>query len=257
MGCPLAESMAKSSVFEGSKLRIYDHNPDKLMRIQEQGVLDTFNYLGDCLPEADIIFLAVKPYQIDELFEEMRPFVHKNQVFVSIMAGVKLQTIIDGLGVPKVVRTMPNLPAKIRKGVTAYTQSEAISDEELKTVRSLLAMTGSSIYVDSEELIDASTSISGTGPAYVFYFMQSLLEAAKNLGFSEKDSLVLVSSTFEGAVQLFNNADYSPQVWIDRVASKGGTTEAALKFMNENRVMDLIKEAAVVAFDRAVELGKK
>jgi pyrroline-5-carboxylate reductase len=152
---------------------------------------------------------------------------------------------------------MPNLPAQVGLGVTAYTASEDVSKIELITVRSFLDATGSSIHVENENFINASTGISGSGPAYVFYFMNSMLEAAQKMGFSDHDSKVLVSNTFEGAIQLFNNEDISPQSWMDRVASKGGTTRAALDSMDDNNIKDLIQEAAYAAFDRAVEMGKE
>ena len=124
-------------------------------------------------------------------------------------------------------------------------------------VRNLLDTTGSSIHVSNESFIDKSTGISGSGPAYVFYFMQSMMEAARKMGFSENDSKVLVSHTFEGAVELFSQHDISPAKWMDKVASKGGTTQAALDSMADNNVNELIKEAAFAAFNRAVELGKE
>jgi pyrroline-5-carboxylate reductase len=123
-------------------------------------------------------------------------------------------------------------------------------------VRNLLDTTGESIHVKNEEFINKSTGISGSGPAYIFYFMQSMLEAAKKMGFSDNDSKVLVSNTFEGAVKLFNDSNLSPETWMDRVASKGGTTRAALDSMEDNNVKELIKDAAYAAFNRAVELGE-
>src|SRR5699024_3253330 len=116
-------------------------------------------------------------------------------------------------------------------GVTAHTESHGVSPEELNFVRDLIEMTGSAIHVSDERMVDASTSISGSGPAYVFYFMQSLVEAAMDLGFSEEDAKTLVSDTFQGAVELFNQSSISLENWIDQVTSKGGTTEAALKYM--------------------------
>jgi len=152
---------------------------------------------------------------------------------------------------------MPNLPAQIGKGLTSFVTTPSISKAELLTIENLLNTTGKSIHVSNENFIDASTGISGSGPAYVFYFMQSMMEAAKQMGFSENDSTVLVSQTFTGAVELFNQSNLSPESWMDRVASKGGTTRAALDSMDNNNVDKLIIEAAFAAFNRAVELGKE
>lgn len=257
MGATYAEGMSKSTLLNGKKLQIFDKDSEKIKSIKEEGLFEAFDKLDDCLPKADIVFIAVKPYHIDSLFEEMKPLINNKQMFVSLMAGVKLQTILEGLNAKKVIRTMPNLPAQVGMGVTSYTESEDVSRLEMLMVRSFLDMTGNSIHVESEKFIDASTGISGSGPAYVFYFMQSMLEAAKKMGFSDYDSHVLVSSTFEGAVKLFNESDITPKTWMDRVASKGGTTRAALDSMEENNIEELIKDAAYAAFDRAVELGKK
>lgn len=256
MGLTYSEGMANSSLLGKQKLRIYDTDPNKIETLRKTEKFDVYTALDDALLKANIVFIAVKPYHCDALFKEMKPLINDEQIFVSLMAGVSISTIQDGLGVNKVIRTMPNLPAKVGKGVTSYTAAKQISRVELLMIRHLLDTTGTSIQVDSEKFIDASTGISGSGLGYVFYFMQSMLEAAKQMGFSDYDSKVLVSNTFEGAIELFNQSNISPERWIDKVASKGGTTQAAIDSMEDNNVNQLIKEAAYAAFDRAVELGK-
>lgn len=212
--------------------------------------------LEESLPFVDIIFLAVKPYHNDGLMSEMIEMMDDQKLVISIMAGVTIETIQQGLGIKKVVRAMPNLPAQVGKGMTSYLAAPEISRIELWMVEDLLNSTGKSVRVDSQMFIDASTGISGSGPAYVFYFMESMMEAAKSMGFSDNDSKVLVSSTFEGAIELFNKNKLSPNGWMKRVASKGGTTQAALDSLDDNNVKDLIHDAAYAAFNRAVELGK-
>ena len=256
MGLTYSEGMSKSPLLNRRKLMIQDLSPDTLSSLRENSDFEVYDNLEECLPNADIVFIAVKPYHCVELFKNMEKMVNDQQVFVSLMAGVTIDFIKDHLGISKVVRTMPNLPAKVGKGVTSFTASKSVSRVELLMVRNLLDTTGQSIHVANENFIDKSTGISGSGPAYVFYFMNSMLEAAKKMGFSDNDSRVLVSSTFEGAVALFNDSDISAQTWMDRVASKGGTTQAALDSMEDNNVKELIKDAAYAAFDRAVELGK-
>ncbi|OBX25545.1 pyrroline-5-carboxylate reductase [Gelidibacter algens] len=257
MGLTYAEGMASSPLLSKHKLRIFDTDPKKIETLRQQPQFEVYDTLDDCLPKADLVFIAVKPFHSEDLFEKMKPMLNDEQIFVSLMAGVTIQTIQEHLGQNKVVRTMPNLPAQVGKGVTSYTESEEVSKVELLMVRNLLDTTGTSIHVETENFIDASTGISGSGPAYVFYFMQSMLEAALKMGFSDYDSKVLVSNTFEGAIELFNQNDISPKSWIAKVASKGGTTQAAIDSMDDNNVKQLIQDAAYAAFDRAVELGKK
>ncbi|WP_418636991.1 pyrroline-5-carboxylate reductase [Winogradskyella sp.] len=256
MGLTYSEGMAESPLLNKHKLRIYDTDPKKIETLRQDSRFNVFDNLEDCLPKADIVFIAVKPYHSDGLFEEMKPMINHSQIFVSLMAGVTIETIQQKLDAKKVIRTMPNLPAQVGKGVTSYTESKDVSKVELIMVRNLLDTTGTSIHVNTEKFIDASTGISGSGPAYVFYFMQSMLEAALKMGFSDYDSKVLVSSTFEGAIELFNQNNISPKSWIAKVASKGGTTQAAIDSMEDNNVKQLIQDAAYAAFDRAVELGK-
>ncbi|WP_445734305.1 pyrroline-5-carboxylate reductase [Mariniflexile sp.] len=257
MGLTYAEGMSKSKLLKKRNIMVLDTSEEKLEKLNKMAHFDAFSELKDCVPQADIIFIAVKPYHAESLFKAINPLVNPGQIIISIMAGVTIDNIKLLAGIPKIVRAMPNLPAKIGKGLTSFVASKDVSKIELLTVESLLDTTGKSIQVSNEGLIDASTGISGSGPAYVFYFMQSMMEAALQMGFSKNDSTVLVSQTFTGAIELFNQSNLSPNSWMDMVASKGGTTRAALDSMQGNNVNELIKDAAFAAFNRAVELGKE
>ena len=256
MGLTYAQGMSKSKLLRKRNIMILDTSEEKIKELNEISHFDVYKDLKDCVPFADIVFIAVKPYHSEELFKAIASLVNKEQIIISIMAGITIDYMKDLTGLDKVVRAMPNLPAQIGRGLTSYIASEAVSKVELILVENLLDTTGKSILVSNENFIDASTGISGSGPAYVFYFMQSMMEAALQMGFSKNISKVLVSETFTGAVELFNQADHSPNKWMDMVASKGGTTRAALDSMEDNNVNELIKEAAFAAFNRAVELGK-
>lgn len=257
MGFTYARAMSQSRFLKKKDIMIMDSSPEKIIALKKSEQFEVYDSLQPCVPAADIIFVAVKPVHSTALFKEMKSLVSADQIIISIMAGVTIGSIQQALGISKVVRAMPNLPAQVGKGITSYTSAAQVSRLELLTVESLLNSTGKSLKVSSEKFIDASTGISGSGPAYVFYFMQSMMEAALKMGFSPEDSRVLVAQTFDGAVELFNQSDLSPNGWMSRVASKGGTTRAALDSMEENNVNELIKEAAYAAFDRAVELGKE
>lgn len=257
MGLAYAEAIAQSKFLKKGDLMISDNAPEKTKELRKISHFDVYDKLEDCVELADIIFIAVKPYHTEELFEALRPHLIKEQIIISIMAGVTIERLREATGLKKIVRAMPNLPAQVGKGLTSFTATDEVSRLELSTVENLLDTTGRSVRLDTEQDIDASTGISGSGPAYVFYFMQSMLDAALQMGFSDHDSKVLVSTTFEGAIELFKRHKLSPEKWMDRVASKGGTTRAALDSMEDNNVRELIKEAAYAAFKRAVELGKE
>jgi len=256
MGTTYALSISKSSVLNGQKVQIFDHNEDKIKKLKEEGSFDAFYNLKDCLPEADLIFIAVKPHQSAKLFRQMRPFINQTQLFISIMAGVSIKALQHGLQVQKVIRTMPNLPAQIGLGVTVFTPSKAVSNIELLLVKNLLMMTGKTVQVQNEDAIDAATAISGSGPAYVFYFMQALMEAAESLGLSDKEAHILVSSTFEGTINVFQRSNLSLTEWIKKVTSKGGTTSAAFDSFEKDKIKVAIKKGVFAAYERAKILGK-
>lgn len=256
MGLTYAEGISKSKLLNSKKIMILDTSEEKLKELQQISHFEAFRELKDCVPQADVIFIAVKPYHAESVFNAIKPLANPEQIVISIMAGVTIASIKKFTGLTKIVRAMPNLPAKIGKGLTSFVVSPEVSSIEMSTVENLLNTTGKSLQVSNENFIDASTGISGSGPAYVFYFMQSMMDAAIEMGFSKSDSTLLVSQTFLGAVELFNRSDISANAWMDMVASKGGTTRVALDSMENNNVNKLIKEAAFAAFNRAIELGK-
>ena len=257
MGLTFAEGMATSPHIKKKNLLVYDKSAEIRGQLQKDERFTVFDTLEPALKIAHVIFVAVKPHHSESLLLALRPHLNDQQIIVSLMAGVTIGAITLATGISKVVRAMPNLPAKVSKGVTAFTETESVTKIEQMAIRNLLDSTGVAIHVENETYINKSTGISGSGPAYVFYFMQSMMEASLKMGFSKVDSKILVSNTFEGAVELFKNSDMAPSGWIDKVTSKGGTTEAAIESMQDNNVSMLIKNAAYAAFERAVELGQE
>ena len=206
--------------------------------------------------DVDIIILAVKPQDFSDLANTINPFVSKEHIVLSVMAGISMQSIQDKLGVNKVVRSMPNIPTQIGQGMTVFCASTDIDRKDLFIVQNLINTTGKSIYVDKEEMINAATAISGSGPAYVYYFMNAMVQSAIELGFSPSEAEFLVGQTFTGAVQLQNRSKESHQQWIDKVSSRGGTTEAAIKVFNEFNIANSIEIGINAANKRAIDLGK-
>ncbi|MEZ5056813.1 MAG: pyrroline-5-carboxylate reductase [Saprospiraceae bacterium] len=257
MGLTYAQSFLRSHITRKEDMMILEKSPEKAVELSKKEIGTIYGEPSACLHNADLIILAVKPQDAPELFKILKPLIEPQQVFLSIMAGVKISTIQEGLGITKVIRAMPNLPAQIGMGMTAFTSTDEVTRIELVMVQNLLNTTGKTIYVETERAIDATTAISGSGPAYVFYFMESMMKAARTLGFSESEAELLVSQTFRGTVDLFQKSDFSCTEWIQKVASKGGTTEAALKTWESNQMEPAIMDGALAAMARAEELGRK
>ena len=203
----------------------------------------------------DIVVLAVKPQDFSVLAESIKPHLKESQLILSVMAGIRLSTLMEQLSCLKVVRSRPNIPTQIGMGMTVFSASSSVDRKELFIIQNLINTTGKSLYVENEKLIDAATAVSGSGPAYVFFFMQSMIEAAVRLGFKESEAELLVSQTFMGSVAIQNNHSLSNQEWINKVASKGGTTEQALKIFEKGLLEDVIVDAVKAANNRALELG--
>lgn len=257
MGLTYAESFLRSHITQKKDMMILEKSPEKAVELAKKDIGTVCKNPEECLAAADLVIFAVKPQDAPVLFQSIKSFLDPQQVFLSIMAGVKIKTICEGLGIKKVIRAMPNLPAQIGLGMTAFTSSDDVTRIELVMVQNLINTTGKSIYVDNEDFIDAATAISGSGPAYVWYFMDAMMQAARGMGFSESESELLVSQTFRGAVDLFNKSDISCEEWIRRVCSKGGTTEAAMGTYQISNLNKEIVEGAKSALARAVELGKE
>ncbi len=256
MGLTYAQAFLRSHVTTREQLMILEHLPEKAVQLQELNIAQVFLDSKDCIKKADVIILAVKPQDSISLFSHLRLNTNEGQVFLSIMAGVKIKTIQDALGVTKVIRAMPNLPAQIGQGMTAFTSTDEVTRLELVMVQNLLATTGKTLFLEKEDAIDAVTAISGSGPAYVYYFMDAMMKAALEMGFSESESELLVVQTFTGAVDLYNKSNIPCDEWIRRVSSRGGTTEAAISSFKANNLHQDIIDGAMAALHRAEELGK-
>ena len=205
---------------------------------------------------SSIIILAVKPYDIGGVLSEVAAAGLKSKLILSIAAGVTTDRIEKALGAAiPVVRAMPNMPAIAGEGITAISPGRYAGPSHMKTAKDLLSVIGSVIVVE-EGLIDAVTAISGSGPAYFFYLVECMIEAAREFGLNETDAKLLAVKTALGSARVMDSAEVPPEVLRAKVASKGGTTEAALKLFESRGLKDIIKEAIRAARSRAKELAK-
>jgi len=203
----------------------------------------------------ELLVLAVKPQQMREA---VAPLVGKlnGQVVVSIAAGLRMADIARWLGgYGKLVRTMPNTPALIGAGITALCADPSVDREERGNAEKLLRAVGATLWVEDESLMDAVTAVSGSGPAYVFYFLEAMEAAGITLGFDAATARQLAVETFIGAAQLAAQSPETLATLRSRVTSKGGTTEAALNAFDANGVAEGIRRGVAAADTRGRELG--
>lgn len=203
------------------------------------------------------VFLCVKPQRIKGILEELIGVVKPDQLIVSIIAGARIETIAAALHTPKVVRTMPNTPSQIGAGMTAWTCTEAVSDDERKRVKALLTALGKELYVENENMIDMATSLSATGPTYIFMVMEALTDAGVHLGFSREISKELVQETMLGSVKFAMESHKHPAELRNMVTSPGGTSADAIYQMEKGSLRTVLSKAVYAAYQRAVSLGKK
>jgi pyrroline-5-carboxylate reductase len=204
----------------------------------------------------DVLLLAVKPQQMREACASLQPHL-RQQLVISIAAGLRLSDLTRWLGGhDKLVRAMPNTPAMIGSGVTGLFALPAVSEAERLGAERVLQAVGSTLWVADEAQIDAVTAISGSGPAYVFLFIEALEQAAEDLGFTTRQSRQLAIETVLGAAKLAAQSDESASVLRERVTSKAGTTEAALRIMSEHGVKEGVVAGAMAAYARSGEMGE-
>jgi len=204
----------------------------------------------------DIIVLAIKPQVLPSVLAELKGQIKRGQLVLSIIAGARIETIHRGLDHKAIVRSMPNTPAQIGEGVTVWTATEEVSANQHEQAAQILGSMGKQFHVTEERFLDSATAVSGSGPAYLFYFVESLVDAAVDAGFTREVAKELAIQTTLGATRLLQTSGKEAADLRRAVTSPGGTTAAAIKALEENGFHDLIINAVRAAHRRAKELGK-
>ena len=211
---------------------------------------------GAALASAAIVVWAVKPQTFKDAALDTR-FHTKKALHLSVAAGIRSDSIADWLGCERIVRSMPNTPALIGKGVTALFARPAVTATDRLAVERVIQTTGDYVWLEQEEQLDAVTALSGSGPAYVFYFIEAMVQAGTEMGLSREQAHKLAVGTFAGSSALAKASDEPPETLRTRVTSKGGTTYAAITSMEQDNVKNLFMRAMHAARQRARELGDK
>ncbi len=207
--------------------------------------------------ENSIVALCVKPQRLKGVLDELKDAVLPEQIVLSIIAGARIETISEALENKKIVRAMPNTPSQIGAGITAWTCEEEVSEAERAQIKALLTALGKELYVETENMIDMATSLSATGPTYIFLVMEALTDAGVHLGFSRDMAKELVQETMLGAVLFAMESHKHPAELRNMVTSPGGTSADAIYQMEKGGLRTVLSKAVYAAYQRAVALGGK
>ncbi len=206
------------------------------------------------LETASIVIWAVKPQTFKDAALQVQAFTH-SALHISVAAGIRIDSIAGWLGVQRIIRTMPNTPALIGKGITAMVASPAVTGADRQHAERIVGTTGEFLWLERETQLDAVTALSGSGPAYVFYFLEAMTTAGAQMGLPRDQAMRLAVATFIGAGELARASDEPPEVLRQRVTSKGGTTYAAITSLDASGVKEKFAQALFAAEKRAAELG--
>jgi pyrroline-5-carboxylate reductase len=241
----------------GANIHVVDPNADQLARLAASYGVSTARQVDESAGRSDVIVLAVKPQQMREVAANLLPHLGgSNALLLSIAAGIRGADLARWLGgYGAIVRTMPNMPALIAQGITGMVAMEGVSEAQKAMADDIMKAVGATVWLDDEALIDPVTAVSGSGPAYVFYFIEAMQQAAQELGLSAEQGKQLALATFVGAAQLAARSPDEVAVLRERVTSKGGTTYAALTSMERSGVKQAVIDAIKAAATRGRELG--
>ena len=206
--------------------------------------------------DSSIIVLAVKPQRLHRVLEELKGALVKEQLVVSVVAGAKIEAIAEELLHASIVRTMPNTPAQIGEGITAWTASSEVNEKQESQVSAMLEALGKAIRVENERQIDMATALSATGPTYIFLVMEALIDAGVHMGFSRHVAQELVHQMMLGAVLFARESHKHPAELRNMVTSPGGTSAEAIYQMEKGSLRTVLSKAVWAAYQRAESLGK-
>ncbi len=256
MGEAIIKAVMKGRISSAKDISVSDISESRRLYLKKQYGVAVTSDNKKAVSGREVIVLSVKPQNIDEVLSDLKGSLKSGQLILSIAAGVKINKIQKGTGHPDVVRAMPNTPAQIGIGMSGWTAARGVTERQKLRAKKILGAMGKEIYFGSEKYLDMVTAISGSGPAYVYLFAEALIEGAVGLGLKRKDAEKLVIQTVLGAAQMMDKAGKAPAELRRDVTSKGGTTERAIKVLEENKLAGIVSKAVKAAYERAKELGE-
>jgi pyrroline-5-carboxylate reductase len=256
MGEAMLATVLAKALAQPESISVSDVSSSRLEYLKKRYSVTVTPRNPEAVSGKDIVILAVKPQNLAEVMAELRDNLNPAQLILSIIAGAKISTIFLGLNHNAVIRAMPNTPAQIGKGMSVWTATSDVTDQQKQAAKTILGAMGRELYVDDEAYLDMATAVSGSGPAYFFLMVEALVEAAVEIGLPPDMAQELVVQTMLGSGKYIQQSDEPPAELRKKVTSPGGTTAAALAQFEKGAFSDLVRRAVRAAYERAKELGK-
>jgi pyrroline-5-carboxylate reductase len=261
----MAEAMItgllRQKLSKPENLNASDVHLEQVQVLHEKYGVHPFTDNNQAAELADVVVLSVKPQRLTEVLGSLKGAIPSGAVVLSIVAGATIEKISNGLKHNAVVRSMPNTPAQIGEGITVWIASPSVSQAQKEIARTILGAFGEEINVDDEDYLDMATALSGTGPAYVFIFMEAMIDAGVHMGFSRHVSEQLVVQTLRGSVDYYQALNQKSSVHVaalkNQVTSPGGTSAEALYYLEKAGFRTAISRAIWAAYQRSLELGRE
>jgi len=255
----MAEAMINGLLREGlvgsEAITASDPRPERGQELAARyGIAHTTNNT-EAARQAQVVILSVKPQVLPQVLPGLQGRVRPEALVLSIVAGARIQTIAKGLGHNKIVRVMPNTPAQIGQGISVWMSTPEVEDRQREQARTILMALGEELAVDQEDYLDMATALSGTGPAYVFLFMEALIDAGVHLGFSRRVAQQLVLQTLRGSVAFAQQSSLHPAELRNMVTSPGGTSAEALYQLEKGGLRTVLSRAVWAAYQKSRYLG--
>jgi pyrroline-5-carboxylate reductase len=257
MGLVYARAFLRYNIVRTEELMLVEKNESRKDELLKMNIGEVVLPGDPKISESELIILAVKPQDFVSLAPQIKAVLKPGTIVLSIMAGITIAQLENLLAHKTIIRAMPNSPVETGMGMTGFSAHPDVTMQQVRKVENVLATTGRTAYFENEELLNAVTALSGSGPAYFYYILRAMIDAGKEMGMDEVTATTLVKQTMLGSFHLVNNATKSFDELIKTVASKGGTTEAALKVFEEHGLHKAIVDGLLAAEKRGSELAGK
>ena len=254
-----AEQIVGSHPRAARREELYTKYATRMFESNREAVLEVhpLETSKDSARAGSLVILAIKPQRLNKVLQELKGVIHPDQLVVSIVAGARCEAIAGQLLHPAIVRAMPNTPAQIGQGITAWTATPEVSETQEREVNAMLEALGQAMRVENERQIDMATALSATGPTYVFLMMEALVDAGVHMGFSRHVAQDLVQQMMLGSILFAKESQKHPAELRNMVTSPGGTSAEAIYQMEKGSLRTVLSKAVWAAYQRAEALGKK